>query len=641
MIKIMKIKKTVKAGEKKTSKKKVTKKLKEKLLTLKQVKNNLYEAVNLEPLEQDEFLENLSNKSGKRITRLRDQLKVYIKESQEKKQEEDIVKEEDVVIGAKDILQDQSNEQDIESYSKGVNWTDEEYYNNSWPRLKSKTSSQLKQSDFLFTLLSSTGKIIGKPQIRNYEQKTNITLLSKVGKKDKEGDLKITYKFLDDPYNRRDDGYEIEVLEDNFWVYDVVDNGIRHIVLTKKKLDNHEIHAFYGTSIKINHPKEFDKNLSCRGSSLFFICNKFESTIKPIKKEELIHYVKKFIEDDDIPMNEYKALMKDYIFIHEDGFVYNQPENYGKLRHSVNLSGKKDGYPLHLFVWGEMGIGKTQELECSDNIFQETILEAANSTPKSLIPSFSEKIPNPGFILSCNRVAHIDELMKMVDNALNNTRGSNDVKNQFANLNFILEHRKRRANSGNGQLFCIPTSQVFSGMNPSQKSSYIHEELSILDASTISRVIPYVKGESYVKFIEENELKKCANTHPLYCRKEEENKKNITYNLPLFAQRLRAFYVTIFDSCKVFSSNLNEGRVKILHQTLINLARNPMKTLWKRRGYHHTYLILDGLVKYRCLFEDLDDSFEAKDIDYDTAEKILVEMVTNWDYNMGLKENII
>ncbi len=538
---------------------------------------------------------------------------------------------------AKEMLMDGVNEQEIEEYTKGINWTTDVYYSDSWKRLKGKTIAQLNKSNFLFTLLSSTGKIVGKPQIRDYETKTNITLLSKVGKKDKEGDIKESYKFIDDPYNRRDDGYEIEVLEENFWVYDVVDNGIKYIVLSKEKLKNHEIHAFYGTSIKINHPKEFDKNLSCRSSSLFFICKNFESTIKPIDKEDLIGYVKKFISDDNIPMGEYKALMKDYLFIHEDGYIYNQPENYGRLRHSVNLSGKKDGYPLHLFVWGEMGIGKTQELECSDYIFDETILEAANSTPKSLIPSFSEKIPNPGFILSCNRLAHIDELMKMVDNAINNTRGSNDVKNQFANLNFILEHRKRRANSGNGQLFCMPTAQVFAGMNPSQKSSYIHEELEVLDASTISRVIPYVKGKSYVEFIEKNVLKKCAKTHPLYYKKEDENKKNITYNLPLFAQRIRAFYLTIFDSCKVFNANLNEGRVKKLHESLVNLAKNPMKTLWKRRGYHHTYLILDGIVKYRCLFEDLDDSFEAKDVDYDTTEKILIEMVMNWDYNMGIK----
>ncbi len=604
-------------------------------MTIGAIKKELQKALELEPLEQDEFLEDLSKKSGRRITRLREQLKIYSKKIEELTDDE-IIKEED---NPQDILKEQANEQETENYSNGVNWTDKEYYKNSWKRLKGKTASQLRTSDFLFQLFSSEGRITGKPQIRDNDVKTNITLLIKAVKNNKDGEQVTSYKFIDDPYNRRDDGYEEDVLEKDYWVYDVVDNGIKNIVLCGKKLKNHEVHTFYGTQVRINHSKEFDKNLICRGSANLFFCNKSESTIKPIDKNDLITYVKKFISDDDIPMDEYTALMKDYIFMHENGYIYNQPENYCKLRHSVNLSGKKDGYPLHLLVWGEMGIGKTQELECSDNIFQETILEAANSTPKALIPSFSEKIPNPGFILSCNRVAHIDELMKMVDNALNNTRGSNDVKNQFSNLNFILEHRKRRTNSGNGQLYCIPTAQVFACMNPSQKSKYIHEELQVLDGSTISRTIPYVKGKNYVDFIEKNELKKCAKTHPLCWKKEEENKKNITHDLPLFAQRLRAFYVTIFDSCKVFNAKIDEGRVKKVHESLVNLAKNPMKTLWKRRGYHHTFLVLDGIVKYRCLFEDLDKSFEAKDIDYDTLEKTLVEMVINWDYNMGIKED--
>ena len=593
----------------------------EDVMSVKQIDNELIKIKNMNKEEQKKSLEKLSERSRKRIKRLKEQMENLNQEQ-----------------SPKQILIEQSGEQEIENYIKGINWVDDEYLNNSWKRLKAKTIAQLKQSDFLFTLFSYTDKIIGKPQIRDYEQKTNIRLLAKVQKNNKNGEPKISYKFVDDPYNRRDDGFEIDVLEEDFWVYDVVDNGIKYIVLSLEKLDNHEVHSFYGTSVKINHPKEFDKNLSCRGSALFFFCKKAKSTIKPLKKEKLINYVNEFIKKDNIKLEEYKALMKDYIFIHENGYVYNQPDNYGRLRHSILLSGKFEGYPLHSFIWGGFGIGKTQEIECLDNIFQETILEAANSTPKSLIPSFSEKIPNPGFILNCNRVALIDELMKMVDNALNNTRGSNDVKNQFGNLNFILEHRKRRANSGNGQLFCMPTSKVLAVMNPSSKSNYIHQELDIIEASTISRVMPYVKGENYVKFIENNVLKKCAKTHPLYCKKNVENGKNIPHNLPLFAQRIRAFYLTIYDSCQAFNSKVNQGRVKIIHDSLVNLAKNPMKTLWKRRGYHHTFLVLDGIVKYRCLFEDLDDSFEAKDIDYDNLEKILIEMVLNWNFNMTIEK---
>ena len=109
----------------------------------------------------------------------------------------------------------------------------------------------------------------------------------------------------------------------------------------------------------------------------------------------------------------------------------------------------------------------------------------------------------------------------------------------------------------------------------------------------------------------------------------------------MFAQLLRSFYVTIYDSCQHFSIKSDEDTVKKLFMTLVAISKNPMKTMWKRRGMHHTKLVLDGVVKYRCIFKDFDDSFEAKQEDYDNTERILVGMVKNWDFDMTIeKENL-
>jgi len=535
-----------------------------------------------------------------------------------------------------EILKEQSSEQDLEKYTKDVNWIDDDYFNNSWKRLKIKNLGLINKGGKLFQIFSKENNITGKPQIRDNDVKTTITLIVKAVKKEKDSEDKISYKFIDDSYNRRDDGYEEEVLEEDYWVYDVVDKGIKYIVLCSKKLENHEVHTFSGMKVKINHSKEFDKNLVCRGSANLFFCHDAESTIKPLPPVEIIPYVKDFIKRNNMDEEKFKKMMFEYIFFHPNGIIYNQPEDYMLLRHAQLLSGREEGYPLHFFLWGGFGVGKTQEIECVDYIFDESILEAANSTPKSLVPSFSERIPNPGFIISCNRVALIDEMMKMVDNAMNNTRNSNDVKNQLSNLNFILEHRSRRANSGNGNLFCKPTSKMIVTTNPSMKSKYIHQELEIMDPSTFSRCLCYVKGESHVKFIEENKLRKCANTYPLYCMKKGVEKENITSKVKVIAQDLRSFYVTVYDSCQHFLSKVSEERVAKLFQTLVAFAKNPMKTMWKRRGLHHTKLVLDGIVKYRCIFKDFDPGFEATDKDYDDAERILIGMVKNWDYDMSL-----
>jgi hypothetical protein len=118
----------------------------------------------------------------------------------------------------------------------------------------------------------------------------------------------------------------------------------------------------------------------------------------------------------------------------------------------------------------------------------------------------------------------------------------------------------------------------------------------------------------------------------------EEKEKHIPCKVRVIAHFLRAFYVSIYDSCQVFSSKLDQGSTQKLFQTLVNLAQNPMKTIWERRGLHHTKLVLDGIVKYRCIFKDFDPSFEAKQEDYDNAERILIEMVNNWEFDMSLKE---
>jgi len=626
---IEKIDEIVKVGDKKN--KRINKE--KKSLPLNQINEELKKIKLFTPLEQDELLKKLAENSGKRITRLREQMRQL--NEIELKIKKPTIEDNPTPTG---ILKEQANEQEIEKYKHGVNWVDDDYLANSWKRLKAKTHAQVKQSDFLFQLFSSKGSITGKPQIRDNDVKTNITLLVKAVKNDKDGVLIESYKFVDDPYNRRDDGYEEDVLEEDYWIYDVIDNGIKHIVLCRDKLENHEVHTFFGTGVKINHSKEFDKNLTCRGSANLFFCNNAESTIKPLPENEIIPYVKNFFKQTKMKEETFKEMMFEYIFFHPNGIIYNQPKDYMLLRHAQLLSGKEEGYPLHFFLWGGFGVGKTQEIECMDNIFKESILEAANSTPKSLVPSFSEKIPNPGFILNSNRVALIDEMMKMVDNAMNNTRNSTEFKNQLSNLNFILEHRSRRANSGNGNLFCKPTAKMIVTTNPSMKSKYIHEELSVMDPSTFSRCLCYVKGESHVEFIEKNELRNCANTYPLYCNKGETNEKNISHNLRVFAQNLRDFYVTIYDSCQCFRVIYNEGLIKNIFQSCVNLAKNPMKTMWKRRGMHHTKLILDGIVKYRCIFQDFDDSFEAKQIDYDNTERILVGMIKNWDFDMTISK---
>ncbi len=99
-------------------------------------------------------------------------------------------------------------------------------------------------------------------------------------------------------------------------------------------------------------------------------------------------------------------------------------------------------------------------------------------------------------------------------------------------------------------------------------------------------------------------------------------------------------FLTIFDSCNAFTCEIDDLEVLKLSNTTTALAREPMKGVWKPRSEHHIYLLVDGLVKHRCLFKDYDPTFTPKQEDYDLAERILIRMVKAWDTDLSPKEDL-
>ncbi len=65
--------------------------------TLDKIKEELHKAINLEPLEQDDFLEDLAKEFNKKVTRLKQQMNIYKKEMKdEDKKNKEILSDEDI-----------------------------------------------------------------------------------------------------------------------------------------------------------------------------------------------------------------------------------------------------------------------------------------------------------------------------------------------------------------------------------------------------------------------------------------------------------------------------------------------------------------------------------------------------------------
>jgi hypothetical protein len=552
-----------------------------------------------------------------------------------------------------------------------INWIPEK---ENYKEVKRLNLDCFSYSDRLFLLAHSKDIIKGKPQlIQGTIQR--IPMLRKVEKykEDKKGHIErlIQYKFIDDRYDKRYDGNETGVLAFDFWVYRVIDNGKEYYIFSDKKLN--EVYSdFYGMKINLDDLSEITNTLKVKKIASIFILKEVKPNIKILSKEELIEHCK------EVQWNRESFL--DFLFLHSNGNIYDYTEDFNNLRVAQLLSGKYEGYPLHLLKMGAVGTGKTTEAEVLDFKFQEDtgILEAGSSRMKVLVPSFKEKPANLGYICNCNRIAIIDELMKMITAVINSEHI--DPNNYFGGLNMLLEHKRRMVGSGNDNSAMVQaTAKICVTTNPLDKKDTISAHLNAVDPTTLSRFLIWVQDkEESEKIYNKDEIRRFSFSknpslpplNPLFIKKTTEtisqkeesdekveeidkivrnnlipdntvciptnnNNNNSIKSCDCIIGNLRNSFLTIYDSCQEFLVDFDMEKIKEIFRTSVSLANEPMKQIWKARGIHHLVLIFDGIVKFRCLFRDFDPLFSPKEEDYVLLEKIIKHLINTWKTNFN------
>lgn len=473
----------------------------------------------------------------------------------------------------------------------------------TWAKIKKRMLKLNKERDDLFFISHKEDEIVGKPErIYNIKQKVILIIRAIKNVAGESGAIKINYKFLDDNYDKRFDGYEDDVLGFHFWIYRIVENGIEYIVLSQKELSPQQ-HRLRGMKIDLKDSSELTKTLRIKTISDLFLVVEDEPSIKPMPKEELINYFKKL----DITQEEFI----EYLYTHpQDKKVYSHTKDYSKIRIYQELSGKYEGYPLHLMIWGDVGRGKTMELECIRGKFEEEkgIFEAGSSTLKGLIPSFKEKPANIGYLLKCLRRALVDEINKMIDRTTN----YEVVSEYLGQLNFILEHKDREVGSGNdNELRTQATAKITFATNRFGNKRYLYEHIGLLDSTTLSRMLHLVVNKDEYDYIQNNRL-------------EKSQMDKISNNQ----------FLSIYDSCQSFLVDFDEEKVRAIFLESLKKARE-FKEVWKARGLHHSILLLDGIVKFRCLFWE-DNKFKAKSEDYVELKRVLEYLMESWKYPLKM-----
>ena len=557
------------------------------------------------------------------------------------------------------ILKEESNIEELENYFEGeINWMDSEFFDD-WKKVKGHTKKLWNNGEEYtgsppkwFFLAHYKDIIIGRPQLIENVQKriplVRCTIKKDKTKKDKtedeDKDVEINiqkFYFFDEKFDKRYDGSQIEAFALDFFMYRVISEDLKEYYLMSRKELPNQVCTFNGMLVELDDFAEISRSMKLSSLSRIFFVKDYESSIKILTPKQIISYTKnrEITEKDWL----------DFLAYHEIGTSNRFPLESEMLRSSHLLSSKVDKIPQHLGIIGPAGTRKSMGyIETIAHKFSEAphIVEGANSRIKGLTPSFAVKPANLGYLAKCERIGFIDELGKMVEAEANKHQAN--TKNILGELNALLDNKVREVSSGNDNTCSVQASAKFIFvMNPINGLPSIGSHVGLVDPTTMSRIFWWVQDEDEQDFvISANGITKSPPTQVqdqskgITTLEHGNNTKNL-HTLGKGWGRIdnRDEFLTLFDSCNNFLCWIDDEKILELSKTITQLAREPMKSVWKPRAEHHVKLLVDGLIKHRCLFRDYDETFIATVEDYDMAERILIRMVKGWDTNLRTKSD--
>lgn len=291
---------------------------------------------------------------------------------------------------------------------------------------------------------------------------------------------------------------------------------------------------------------------------------------------------------------------------------YRQTPEFEKLLMAWLFSGSnfKD-FPLHLFIVGPPGTGKSFLLDCLNSQFKEElgVFAGTTSTSYGLIPSYGGAIFQEGYLCACRRLAMVDEFLT----ALFRHRSIADAEDATAKMTEILEHKSRVSISGKGKIFVNPQSRAIMCMNPQNLLPTLMELSKQLNKAFLSRGLWYFQTAQHVEFID--------------------RKKRETIDVRLKLPEQDKTFVAIVDYLQAF--NLIEGRglgdaiVKIIDDNQQHVPSELIETFYKPRAVHHIGCLLDGMAKANSLLENR-GKFEITEKDINETNELFSMIVQSW-----------
>lgn len=383
----------------------------------------------------------------------------------------------------------------------------------------------------------------------------------------------------------------------SFYRYTFREGDAKYILLSERELELGEA-IIRGMIVELSDQQKWGDGLGKVDAvmQLLFAFDYKPKTVRIRNHEELFKII-------NFTKREYLDNL--FSFIDEGGVkkYYAQPDFVSDLILYWMHSGKIK-YPLHLNIIGPRHSGKSEILARVGELFGENKADCGGSTIKFLIPNFSSKVPGSGFLLQSHRVCLIDEMLGLLSRTGRNLDESVD---EFSTVNNILEHKKNMVyGSGKGEIKMRMRAKVLAANNPFRAKN-IKDTLDFLPQPFLDRFLLIKFTKNYHDYVNSNK----------YVFDFEE-RRNINRNI----------FMSVFDYLQSFLSEFNRELVKDIIDKYAVQAPEELK-FGDRTGSHHLPLIMDGIIKTRCLFSK-DVNFKAIPQDYIVFEGFMRDYIRWW-----------
>jgi hypothetical protein len=410
--------------------------------------------------------------------------------------------------------------------------------------------------------------------------------------------IQFTTAYFDERKPRLKNVIREEEVRIDFYIYEGLDGDVSYLIFSEYPLELGQ-YKIFGNVVKL-------KDTFAIGET-----GKIESKRKGILIHSATPYLVKIQSIEEMfkvfPYSYQDTL--DYIFSFPEDKKYiilKEPDWLNMLVVAWLLSGKKL-YPLHLLFNGNFGCGKSTIIKAIYSKFPEQIgvTDASTSTIKLLVPSFYGSVPVPGALLSAHRICFTDEFFRIVK-SINIEK---DVDNRLSAMNNILEHSSNYSyGSGKGVMNkskmrgkCLFMTNPLTGMTFS-------ESVKLVENSTLSRFLMINLRDDFTEWVTKGD-------HIV-----ESDSMGVGYNA----------FLSMYDFMQNIQTKYDLKRILSIVTSHLDDTSEFMRPFYNSRFKgHHAPLLMDGIIKTRCLFEK-DASFTADETDYTQFEGLWIQLVEMW-----------